>query len=129
MAIILASALFVWVVTDDRFSGALARLAAPGPDRYASLRTRPVCETDCPNVGFRIRECEVDAAMAGGLGSRRGRTGDVVAATEYFRGCLIDRGLAWEPCEHGEPECRLLRRYSTGRASSGSSVPSFVEAR
>ena len=95
----------------------------------ASFRTRGVRDTDCENVDFRIRECEVNAAMAGGLGSRRGRTGDVAAATEYFRGCLVDRGLSSEPCERGESECRLLRRYSTGRASSGSSVPPFVDAR
>ncbi len=127
-AVVLSSALVASLATNDRVIGALARLADPGPGRdlQAPLRTRPVCESNCRNAEFRIRECEVSAAVAGGLASRRGLTGDVRAATEYFRGCLIDRDLSWETCEQGEPECRLLRRYSTRH---GFSVPSFIEER
>lgn len=87
------------------------------------LLTRPLCPSgDCPNFSFQVTECELHATLVGGLAlgeSDRAR-GNIPAATEHFRGCLIDRGLSWEPCKRGEPECRLLRPYRN------TAMPSFV---
>ena len=90
------------------------------------LLTRPVCESgDCPNFNFLVRECELQATQVGGLlmtGSAA--RADVRGATEHFRGCLLDRGLSWEPCERGDPGCRFLRAIRTeGRSLP---LPSFV---
>ena len=93
------------------------------------LLTRPVCKSgDCPNFDFKVRDCERLAADVGGLSAppRRNRderiafNPDVDGATEYLRGCLINQGLSWEPCDRGEPNCRLLGPYL------GSTLPSFT---
>ena len=93
------------------------------------LRTRPVCESECENFAFRVRDCEVAAVDAGGLASFRIRGerpvfGDQGFATEYFRGCLLDRGLLWESCMEGEDECRLLRTFTV---YSNYTIPSFLD--
>lgn len=100
------------------------------PDR-SHLLTRPVCESgDCPNFDFLVRDCERLAVQVGGLAmpprdpDRRERLRFVPpnreSATAYFRGCLVDRGLSWFPCERGDPECRLLYPYR------GTTLQSFV---
>ncbi len=87
------------------------------------LLTRPLCPSDdCPNFSFQVTECELQAVLVGGLaiGERENARGDIPGATENFRGCLISQGLSWEPCERGEPECRLLWPYRN------TAMPSFV---
>ena len=94
------------------------------------LLTRPLCASgDCPNFAFQVLDCERLAVQTGGLAMPprdpdRPRPRSVPPnrerATSYFRGCLVDRGLAWSPCERGEPECRLLYAFY------GSALPSFV---
>ena len=129
-----------WVVVDNWDSIAswpgrtLSRVIStlpslPSGPNYDHLRTRPICEADCANLGFRIRECEIESVEAGGLAVVRRRrerriSGDPKAATEYFRGCMIDRGLSWEPCEQGEMECRLLRTFDV---FSRYTIPSFID--
>ena len=93
---------------------------------YDHLLTRPTCESgECPNFNFRVTECELQAVQVGGLAlSGRFARGDLESATEHFRGCLIDRGLSWEPCKRGEPECRFLHAFRT--RDRGTALPSFV---
>lgn len=123
-AILIVIPLLAMVATDGRVVGVVTSVVTSvqtRPNHYADLPTRPICEVDCANVDFRIRECEVMAAEVGGLGYRRRTTPQRSrAATEYFRGCLIDRGLTWEPCDRGQPGCRLLRGWGNNRR-----VPSF----
>ena len=90
------------------------------------LLTRPLCASgDCHNFGFLVRECELQAVQVGGLAlTDRYARGNVAGATEHFRGCLSDRGLSWEPCKRGEPECRFLRAFRTTRR--GTALPSFT---
>ena len=87
------------------------------------LLTRPICESDCENFDFIVRDCERKAVEVGGLAvGRRERYGDVEEATTYFRDCLIAQGLNWETCERGEPDCRLLKSFR----DRGGGLPSFL---
>ena len=124
-AILIIVPLLAMVTTDSRVVGVVTSVVTSiqtRPNPYADLPTRPICEVDCANADFRIRECEVMAAEVGGLGYRRRTTPERSrSATEYFRGCLVDRGLAWQPCDRGQPGCRLLRGWGNNRR-----VPSFL---
>ena len=89
------------------------------------LLTRPICESDCENFDFIVRDCERKAVEVGGLALGRGEIAfsrDVEDATTYFRGCLIDQELNWETCERGEPDCRLLKSFR----DRGGGLPSFL---
>ena len=108
-----------------RLSGLLLRLG-PEPARTGPLFTRPICESDCENFGFIVRECELQSAQVGGLAYGRDIRSDVVGATEFFRGCLISQGLSWVPCDRGDPECRMLYRYPAGRDGVVGRLPSFI---
>lgn len=108
---------------------ALAEQHAAAWKRAAPLLTQPVCESNCDNFDFLVRECERQAVQVGGLALPVGRDrrpigyGDIEGATAYFRGCLVDKGVAWKPCKRGDPGCRLLRSFSTRRSSA---LPSFI---
>ena len=100
----------------------------PDSPNLEHLHTRPACDADCDNFRFRVRECEVAAAGVGGLHrpyptqrrEQRGPPGSADIATEYFRGCLVDQGFSWAPCECGGSGCLLLREFHTAY------VPSFM---
>ena len=98
-----SASLFAWVwgLLPDR------------PERTVDhLLTRPICEPDCENFDFIVRDCERKSVQVGGLALGRGdRRGDVGEATTYFRDCLIAQGLNWEPCAKGDPDCRLLYSF------------------
>ena len=118
-----------WDVISTLSERVIATLSIDRPT-YDHLRTRPICSGEsCDNFEFRVRECELLAVDVGGLATIRRRRerpvlGNRVMATEYYRGCLVDRGLSWEPCQQGEPECRLLRRFTV---ITEYSVPSFID--
>ena len=87
------------------------------------LLTRPICESDCENFDFIVRDCERKAVEVGGLAfGRRDRHGDVEEATTYFRDCLIAQGLNWESCAKGDTDCRLLYSFR----DRGGVLPSFI---
>ena len=96
------------------------------PERTVDhLLTRPICESDCENFDFIVRDCERKAVEVGGLALGRREMAfsrDVEDATKYFQGCLIDQGLNWETCERGEPDCRLLQSFR----DRGGGLPSFL---
>ena len=94
------------------------------PERTVDhLLTRPICESDCENFDFIVRDCERKSVQVGGLALGRGdMRGDVGEATTYFRNCLIAQGLNWEPCAKGDPDCRLLYSFRY----RGGGLPSFL---
>ena len=117
----------------DWWRGFLTDIKIERQEREARLLTRPICDSgDCENFSFLVRECELQAVQVGGLATPPRRRGEVVGrgdpeiATEHFRECLIGRGLSWEPCKFGEPECRLLRTFSIRIRRS---MPSFITER
>ena len=87
------------------------------------IRTRPICVSNCANFDWIVKKCESEAVEAGGLIGPP--VIDVEAATHYFRGCLTDKGMFWESCKKGEPDCRLL--HYIGPKALGTLLPSFVE--
>ena len=82
-----SASLFAWV----------GGLLPDRPERNIDhLLTRPICESDCENFDFIVRDCERKAVEVGGLALGRGEMAfsrDVEDATRYFQGCLIDQGL------------------------------------
>ena len=79
-----------------------------------ALRTRPTCSEDCENFTWKTNKCLREALKVGVTSTNR--LGDVLTfsipqGTQYFRGCLIDKGLGWENCDHGEEGCVLVNYF------------------
>ena len=79
------------------------------------LGTQPTCLKEvCENQDWIMLDCERRAKREGTIeprGLRRNEREPILnrgLATEYFRGCLLDKGLSWRICSKGDDNCYLF---------------------
>ena len=78
----------------------------------APLRTLPVCLSDnCENKSWIVCDCAQRGYVVGRSGGRHRSDFNEQQATAYFRGCLVDKGLGWKPCNKDEAGCLVYATY------------------